>query len=301
MKVFAPRRAATRILLILTLALAGIPGRGAPLQIATLSTVLTEIAEAVGGDRVAVTAIVRPGVDPHTFEPAPHDLRVIAEADLVLGAGLGMEPYLDRLTANAGARGRIAEVGDSLAGSILYVAGDGSRREADPHWWNSVSATKSIARRVTLELTALRPGEGPVFAARAETYLAQLDALERWIRTQVDLVPAPRRQLVTTHDAFGWFARDYGFTVHPISGISPEAEPNARDLARLIDLIRNDHLPAIFVESTANPRLVTAVVEETGVKLGGELYPDGLMPDGEGATYAGMMRHNVRTIVDALR
>lgn len=299
MPVLALRRAARSWLPLLALAAAA-AARGAPLQVVTLSTVLTEIATAVGGDAVSVTALVRPGVDPHTFEPAPQDLRAMAEADLVLGAGLGLEPYLDRLTANAGARGRIAEVGDALAGSTLYVGGSG-RREADPHWWNSVFATMTITRRVAVELTALRPADGPEFAAHAQAYLAQLGALERWTRAQVDLIPPDRRLLVTTHDAFGWFARDYGFTIRSISGISPEAEPNARDLARLVDWIRQRHIPAIFVENSANRRLVAAVVEETGVRLGGELYPDGLTPDADGATYAGMVRHNVLTLVAALR
>jgi len=293
---FPPRRAQLAVLFALAAAVCP----AAPLQVVSLSTVLTEIAVQVGGPEAEVNALLRPGVDPHTFEPAPGDLRAIAEADLVLAAGLGLEPYLDRLAANAGTRGRVAEVGDALSGSLLYLEEDG-RREADPHWWNSVPATIRIVRRVAAELTALRPAAGPEFAARARAYAAQLEALDRWIRGEVGAIPAGRRQLVTTHDAFGWFARDYGFTVHAISGISPEAEPNARDLAGLVDFIRRERIPAIFVEAGANPRLVAAVQEETGVRLGGELYPDGLMPDGEGSTYAGLMRHNVRTIVAALK
>jgi len=106
---------------------------------------------------------------------------------------------------------------------------------------------------------------------------------------------------VTTHDAFGWFARDYGFTVHPISGVSPDAEPNARQLAQLARLIRSEGIPAIFAETSTNPALVEALVRETGAGLGGALYADGLSPDGDGTTYEGMFRHNVRTIVEALR
>jgi zinc/manganese transport system substrate-binding protein len=105
---------------------------------------------------------------------------------------------------------------------------------------------------------------------------------------------------VTNHDAFAWFARDYGFSVHPISGLSPDSEPGARALARLADLVRERHIPAIFVESSENSALAAALADETGARLGGTLYADGLSPDGDGATYEGMFRHNVRTIVDAL-
>jgi zinc/manganese transport system substrate-binding protein len=285
---------------IATLLLLAVPAQAAPLRVVTLSTVLTEIATAVGGDAVAVTALVRPGVDPHTFEPAPADLRAMADADLVLGAGFGLEPYLDRLSASAGARGRVAEVGDALKSSALYLD-EGGRREADPHWWNSVFATMAITRRVTTEILRLRPGDRFAIAARSDAYLARLEELQLWVHAEVNQLPPGRRLLVTTHDAFGWFARDYDFTVRSISGVAPDAEPNARDFALLIDWVRLQHVPAIFVESSANSRLVNALVAATGVRRGGELYPDGLAPDGEGATYAGMVRHNVRTLVEALR
>jgi zinc/manganese transport system substrate-binding protein len=271
-----------------------------PLRVVTLSTVLTEVAETVGGPDVAVTGLLQPGVDPHSFEPNPADLRKLVGADLVLASGLGVEAYLDRLASNSGTDAPIIEVGDVLADHSLFIEERG-RREPDPHWWNSIAATKRVVQAVTAEFCRLRPGSSAAFAARADALTTSLDALDAWARGQIAGIPPARRQLVTNHDAFAWFARDYGFTVHPISGLSPDSEPGARDLARLADLVRGDHIPAIFVESSENSALAAALSAETGARLGGMLYADGLSPDGDGATYEGMFRHNVLTIVGALR
>lgn len=272
----------------------------APLRVVTLTTVLTEIATEVGGPDAAVAGVVRPGVDPHTFEPSPADMQVMAGADLVLAGGLGLESYLDRLARSSGTGAKVAEVGSVLADIQIYIEA-GGRREPDPHWWNSIKAMALATRQVATEMAGLRPESGGKFRSRAEAYVSHLAALDQWARGEIVSIPPGRRQLVTTHDAFGWFARDYGFTVHPISGISPEAEPDARELAHLVDLIRRDKIPAIFVENSANPGLAETLIRETGVKLGGLLYADGLAPSGEGATYEGMFRHNVRTIVAALK
>jgi zinc/manganese transport system substrate-binding protein len=272
----------------------------APLRVVTLSTVLTEIACQVGGPDVAVTGLVRPGVDPHEFEPAPADLRPLADADVVLASGLGLENYLDRLAARIAPQANIAAAGDALGGMMLTAQISG-RSEPDPHWWNSVAATIRVARWVEAEFAALRPAAAPALGRRADAYVARLEALDRWARAELARIPPGRRRLVTTHDAFGWFARDYGLSVSFISGISPDAEPSARDFAGLIDLIRREHIPAIFVENSANPRLIDVLCRETGAALGGSLYADGLAPAGEGATYPGMIRHNVAVIVAALR
>ena len=138
--------------------------------------------------------------------------------------------------------------------------------------------------------------------SRAAAYLAQLDALAAWAQTEIAALPPARRQLVTSHDAFGYLARDHGFTVHPLQGINPEAEPAARELGALIDLIRREHIPAVFVDNTENPRLLAAMLRETGAKLGGTLYADGLGAPGTPATtFAAMYRHNLHTLVSALK
>jgi zinc/manganese transport system substrate-binding protein len=267
-----------------------------PLRIAALGTVLAEVAAQVGGPDVRVDDLIPPGIDPHTFNPSPADLRSLVDADLVLASGLGMEGYLDRLAVRIGSAHRVLAVGDTLPGILA-----GPQGEKDPHWWNSVVEVEHAVDTVRAALAAARPDESQEFAARAAAYTGRLETLRRWVEGEVGRIPRERRQLVTSHDAFAYFARDYGFTIHAISGLSTEGEADARHVAALIDLVRRDRVRAIFAESSANPRLVSNLMEETGVRLAGTLYADGLGAAGSDAqTYEGMVRHNVRTIVEGL-
>jgi zinc/manganese transport system substrate-binding protein len=272
----------------------------APVRVVTLSTVLTEVATAVGGDAVRVTGLVQPGVDPHTFNPSPADVRAMVDADLVLASGLDLEGYLNRLIAGAAPRGRVVAVGDRMPG-ILALPRSGGPPERDPHWWQSIANVVVATEVVRAELTAARPAEAARFQRNADRYGAQLTALQAWAAAAIARLPADRRELITSHDAFGYFARDFGFTIHPVSGLSTEAEADGRHMAALVDLIRRDRVRAVFIESSVNPDLVENLVRETGVRLGGTLYADGLGPPGSDAdTYAAMYRHNVTAIVAGL-
>ncbi len=290
------------IALALTLAAAPAPAEGlrGPIRVAALNTVLTEVAREVGGDHVEVAGIVPPGVDPHTFSPSPADIRALADADLVLASGMGMESYLDRLVSSIGPRGVVVRVGDRLPEGI-EVEGVRARTEKDPHWWGSIANVILAADLVRRELVRIDPAHAEEFAANTETYCARLRVLEAWVSAEVARLPAARRQLVTSHDAFGYFARDYGFAVHSLNGLSTESEADARTVAALIGLIRRERVGAVFAESSVDPRLVGDLVRETGVALGGTLYADGLGPKGSGAeTYEAAYRHNVSAIVAAL-
>lgn len=269
-----------------------------PIRVATLNTVLTEIATKVGGDDVSVTGILRPGIDPHSFNPSPADMRAIVDADLVLASGLGIDAYLGRLVSHSGAKGRVVSVGD--AAPLILVVSQASG-EKDPHWWHSIDDVIFATDLVRSELTRLRPGSGDQFAANARNYVWGLVDLRSWANTQMARLPAADRVLVTSHDAFGYLARELGFEVHPINGPSTESEVDGRHLSALVDLIRARKVRAIFVENSANPRLVENLLEETGAKLGGTLYADGLGPEGSDASdYAAMYRHNVSALVSAL-
>ena len=273
---------------------------GARIRVATLNTVLTEVARQVGGARVEVVGIVAPGVDPHSFNPSPSDVRALVDAEIVLASGLNMEAYLDRLVVSVGPRGRVVAVGNELP-TVLDLPGSPGRVEKDPHWWHSIGNVILSADLVRREFTRLRPQNAEEFAANAEGYSARLRELEAWVSSEVGRLPPGRRHLVTSHDAFGYFARDYGFTVHAINGLSTEGEADARNVAGLIDLIRRERIGAVFAENSVDPRLVENLVRETGVRLGGTLYADGLGPPGSGAeTYEQMYRHNVGAIVGAL-
>jgi zinc/manganese transport system substrate-binding protein len=283
----------------------------APLRVVTLNTVLTEIAQQVGGENVVVDGIVRPGIDPHAFDPSAADMRALTEADLVLASGLQLDSYPDRLVTQFKGKGAVLLVGDHLP--IALTVSQTNRLEfhhdsksvpgeIDPHWWHSLENVSLATDLVRDAMTKLRPNLNEQFTARASAYRTRLLELKSWADTEFRAVPPAERYLITSHDAFGYLAHDYGFEVHAISGLSTEGEPNAKHLAALIDLLRRKKIRAVFAENNVNPSVIANLVAETGVKLGGTLYADGLGPnDSDASTYEGMYRHNVRTIVEGLR
>jgi len=279
---------------------AGLPSLAAaarPLRVVALNTVLAEIAREVGGGQIELNGLLHPGVDPHTFDPSAADLRAMVDADLVLASGLQLESYLERLMTRIVPAGRVVVVGDALP-SVLTLAGG----EKDPHWWHSIDNVIFAIDLVRKELARLRPANADAFALNAQAYTQRLLTLKTWVAGEMATLPPARRHLVTSHDAFGYFARDHGFTVHAIAGLSTDGEPDARHLARLIDLLRREHIRAVFAESSVNSALVANLLAETHVHLGGTLYADGLgSANSDAATYEAMVRHNVRTIVEALR
>ncbi len=279
-----------------------------PLQVVSLSTVLTEVAQKVGGDQVQVIGLLKPGMDPHTFEPQPSDVVAVSKADLVLASGKGMEGYLDKLKESAGVKAVWLEVGNQFASIKLQQStpepamkqAGHVHRGVDPHWWHSVANVEEATQIVCDALTQLRPESKDYFRARAAEYSANLDQLYKWIQLEIALLPRDLRKLVTSHDAFQYFARDFGFTIYSISGINSEDQPSSQKIADLIDTIREQKVKAVFFENIENPKVIAEITKETGAIVGGELYADGL-GTGEASTYDGMMKHNVRTIVEALK
>ena len=275
------------------------------IKVASFSTIDTEIVQQVGDDHVDVAALVKPGVDPHEYEPTPADLRKVSEAQLILTSGKHLENYLSKLQEATGGKADLLEVGNHLPslkmkpGEVEDGADEGGRIE-DPHWWHSVSNVKQATKIIRDELIKLDPADKADFEKNANAYLVKLDALDNWVRRKVAELPRDKRKLVTSHDAFQYFARDYGFTIEAIEGVNTETEASNRHVSELIDDIKKQGVKAIFLESTLNPKVTTQITRETGVKIGGTLYADGLGP-GEASTYEGMMKHNVSTIVDALK
>ena len=296
-----------------------------PVRVVTLHSVLTEVVAEVGGPEVSVVGLIQPGVDPHTFNPAPADVRRLAQAEIVFSSGFGLEPYLDKLVANSGTKARLVRAADAIPNPVhascrhahhhheheeasddhdheSAADQDEDHEEFDPHWWHGLANVRAVTLQVRDALATLRPEAKAGFEVRAAVYLGKIDALAAWAQQEVAVLPAARRKLVTSHDAFGYLVRDYGFTVHPLQGVNPEAEPNARELAELIDFIRHEKIPAVFADNTENPTLLAAMIRETGAKLGGMLYADGLGAAGTPATtFADMYRHNLSTIVSALK
>lgn len=268
-----------------------------PVKVVSFSTILTEIASAVGGDKVDVVGLVKPNIDPHEYQPTPADLEQLSDAQLILASGKNLEHYLDKLSASAGATTQLVKVGDHFASLHLEEAG---QMVQDPHWWHSVGNVEKATRVVRDALAQIDPADKAVFAKNADTYLAKLAALDEWVREKVAELPRDKRKLVTSHDAFQYFARDYGFTIHSIEGVSTDQEPSAKQVNDLIDVIRQEGVKAIFLEDKLNPKVSAEITRDTGARIGGTLYADGL-GDAPGNTYEGMIKHNTTTIVDALK
>jgi ABC-type Zn uptake system ZnuABC Zn-binding protein ZnuA len=269
----------------------------AELTVASLSTITTEIAQSVGGDAVRVTPIIKPGTDPHDFQPSPLDVREIEGADLVLLSGKGMEGYLTKLEEAVGNKAKFVDVGSAIASLKLEEEG---RVVEDPHWWHSIENVKKATVAVKKQFVASDPANKSVYEKNAAAYLDKLTDLQKWARKEVSKLPRDRRKLVTSHDAFQYFARDYGFTIYAIEGVSTDDQPSSKKVADLIKTIREQKVKAVFFESIENPKVVGEITRETGAKVGGELYADGL-GDKEAVTYSDMIRHNITSIVGNLQ
>ena len=276
-----------------------------PVRVASFSTITTEIANRIGGNRVAVAGLVRPGVDPHTYEPTPGDLRRVGDSQLILASGKHLENYTSKLR-EAAPEAVLLGVGDTFPSLKMKPDDDRNRGgetgglTADPHWWQSIGNMKKATMAVRDALIKLSPADGPVFEQNAGAYIAQLDVLEKWARAKVAELPRDRRKLVTSHDAFQYFARDFGFTIYPVEGVNPADEPSSKNVADLVQTIKRQQVKAVFFENIQNPKVLRELTSETGAKIGGELYADG-PGEGDAATYDGMFRHNVTVIVDALK
>lgn len=289
-----------KLILCLLLAFTLAATAGERLRVSCFSTILTEVATEVGGDRVNVHGHLRPGNDPHSFEPRPSDLRIVADAQVVLLSAKHIEAYIGKLREATGSRAAFVEVGDGFAS--LHLPGEGRPGASieDPHWWHSIANMRHATQIVRDAFIAASPGDRATFTAGAAQYLAQLDALEAWARNKFAELPRDARKLVTSHDAFQYFARDYGFTVYAIAGLTPADQPSSAKVVRIIAAIRAQRVKAVFPENIENPKVLSVIMRESGAQIGPVLCADGL-GEGEGRTYAGMFRHNVTAIVDALK
>ena len=257
-------------------------------------SILGDFAKNVGGDRVSVTTLVGPDGDVHVYAPAPADARKIAEAKLLIVNGLGLEGWLPRLLQSSGGK---APIITATRGIAPLKAGS----DADPHAWQSVANAKVYVANIRDALDAADPADAEVFRANAQAYLEKLDALDREVREAVAKIPPRRRKVISTHDAFGYFASAYGIEFIAPLGVSTESEASARDIAAIITQIKTEKIPAIFLESISDPRLIRRISAETGARVGGTLYSDSLTGEkGDSPTYIELVRHNIKALTSAL-
>lgn len=310
-----PRTPALTLVFVLALGLLGLacggPGAGSgegddgKLRVVATTNIIADTAQAIAGGDAEVVALMGPGVDPHLYKASESDVRKLAGADLILYNGLHLEGKMGDILVKMARQRPVVAVADQVPDDELLeppqLAG-----LYDPHVWFDVSLWATGVDVIADELARLDPDHAEGYRQRAADYAAQLAELDAWVESQVASLPEDRRVLITAHDAFGYFGRRYGIEVVGIQGISTLAEAGLEDVERVVDMVVDRGVPAIFVESSVSPRTVEAVqaaVRDRGaqVEIGGQLYSDALGAAGTpGGTYTGMVRHNVETLVEAL-
>ena len=270
----------------------------AKLPVVATFSILADFARNVGGERIEVAALVGPDGDTHVYQPKPADAQELGAARLILVNGLGLEGWIDRLIKAAGAKAPVIVATKGINPQKMREEG---RIGVDPHAWQSIANAKIYVANIRDGLIAADPAGEAVYRANTASYLEKLDALEKEVLAEIAKIPPGRRQIITTHDAFGYFGTAYGFRFIAPEGVSTETEASARDVAKIIRQIKAQKIPAVFLENVTDPRLVRSIAAESGAAVGGTLYSDALSPpDAPASTYIDMMRNNVRELSAAL-
>ncbi|MEA2858947.1 MAG: zinc/manganese transport system substrate-binding protein [Methylobacteriaceae bacterium] len=262
-------------------------------------SILADLVKQVGGDRVDVTAIVGPDGDAHVFQPSPLDAKAVADANIVVINGLGLEGWMARLIQSSGTKAPVVVASKG----VRPLQGEGEEKgKADPHAWQSIANAKIYVANIRDGLIAADPADKADFEKNAKDYLVKLDQLETEVKAAIASIPPKNRKIITTHDAFGYFARAYGMTFIAPQGVSTETEPSAKDVAKIIRQVKAQHVPAVFLENISDDRLMQQIARETGAKTGDKLYSDALSKPGAGAaTYVDMMHNNIAAFTKALK
>lgn len=302
----------------------------APLKVATLHPLIADLARQVGGDRVEVVEVLKPGGDIHHFEPAPKDLAAMNGAKLLLASGKGLESFLPKVRDSLGNTVKLVEVGEKVPSIPFKESGahhddeeeehdekehakkSGAAKDddhdhdhhhhhgdADPHWWHSAENMKRAARILAEEFTAADAAGAATYDAGARAVAKKMTELKSWAQKEISVIPREDRKLVTAHAAFGYFCKEYGFEPLSVLGIGRGDDANPRHIAQTIHTIQEEKIRAVFPEDQANPKVLAEIVRSTGVKTGGTLIADGTAL--EAHTFEAMLRHNVKVIVEALK
>ncbi|MEJ5028258.1 metal ABC transporter substrate-binding protein [Comamonas sp. MYb69] len=294
---------------------------GQPLPVVASFSILQDLTRQVGGDRVSVSALVGPDGDAHVFEPTPQQARQLQQAKVLVANGLDFEGWLPRLKKASGFQGQEIVASQGIAVRSLpkgqghdhgagkeghdhdHDHGNGHHHGPnDPHAWQDVKNAIAYVRNIAKGLAKADPANAAQYDQQATQYIARLTALDASLRQRFAALPADRRSVVSTHDAFGYFAQAYGLRFVPVRGLSTESEPSARDLAALVKQVREERIGAIFVENISDPRLLEQLARETGAAIGGRLYSDALSPaGGPASTYVDMVEANAASLLKALQ
>jgi zinc/manganese transport system substrate-binding protein len=288
--------------LVLGLAAAACPGQSLAaekLKAVASFSILADLVHEVGGDHVDVAAIVGPDGDAHVFQPSPQDAKALADAKLIVINGLGLEGWMERLIKSSGTRAIVV----TASKGVRPIQGEGDEKgKLDPHAWQNIANAKIYVANIRDGLIAADPADKADYEANAKAYLGKLDQLEGDVKAAIASIPPKNRKIITTHDAFGYFARAYGMSFIAPQGVSTETEPSAKDVAKIIRQVKAQHVPAVFLENISDPRLMQQIARESGAKIGDKLYSDALSKPAAGAaTYIEMMRNNIAAFTKVLR
>jgi zinc/manganese transport system substrate-binding protein len=285
------------------------------LSVVASFSILADMTRQIGGDRITLRAIAGPDQDAHVFQPKPSDAAALTNAAVVIRNGLGFEGWLDRMIRSSGFKARMVTTTEGITPRIMEAHGHdhggagrrhhhsvGPRQVPDPHAWQDLGLAQHYIRNITGGLVAADPGGEALYRRNAEAYAARLATLDQWVRAEISKVPAARRKIVTSHDAFGYFGDAYGVRFLAPQGVSTEAEPSAADVGRLIRQIRAESITALFLENMTNPATLQRIAQETGLRVRGRLYADAVSTEtGPAPTYEAMFRHNLSLMVPAMR
>ncbi|KGD93945.1 ABC transporter substrate-binding protein [Achromobacter sp. RTa] len=326
----ARRRALLAVAGLCLSAVFGAAHAAGPLKAVASFSILGDIVREVGGKDVSVATLVGPDGDAHEYEPTPGDAKKLSTAGVLFVNGLDFETWMPRLAKSSGFSGLTVVASKGVTPRKFAEAGEGHGHDghdhdhdhdhdhghghghghkdghhhgdADPHAWQDLSNGVIYARNVAEGLAAADPAHADAYRERAQAYIARLQALDTDVRKTFAAIPAERRKVVTSHDAFGYFGDAYGVAFISAMGMSTDAEPSAGDVARIIEQVKRERVPAVFVENISSPKLVQQIARETGAKVGGTLYSDALSKAGQpGATYLEMFEWNARQLAAALQ
>ena len=274
-------------------------------------SILGDFVKVVGGDRLEVATLVGANGDAHVYAPAPADAKTLAAAKIVFVNGLNFEGWLDRLVKASGTKATLITATKGISPLKSEHHDDDHDHDHghkghdhgafDPHAWQSIANAKIYVANIRDALVAADPAGAEAYQANASAYLARLDQLEADTRAAIARIPAGKRRIITSHDAFQYFEKAYGIEFIAPTGVSTDAEASAKAVAKIIAQIRKQNIPAVFLENVTDPRLLKRIADETGAKIGGTLYSDALTePSGAAPTYIDMMRHNIETLTGTL-
>jgi zinc/manganese transport system substrate-binding protein len=285
-----------------------------PIKVVASFSILGDLVREVGGARVEVRNLVGPNGDSHVYRATPQDARFVKEADVIVMNGLGFDGFMPRLIRSSGSKAHIITASAGLVPLDKPKSGNHGQShdhglsqshehgKHDPHAWQSIEAAKIYVGTIQDGLIAADPTHAEGYRSGAARYLGELDRLKSEIITLLSVIPRDQRLAIANHDAFRYFSRDFGIRIEGARGLSTEAEPSAKDIARIIRVARERKAKAVFLENVADPRIANQLAKETGARLGGVLYSDALTDEkGPAPTYLSLMRHNARVLAEALK